>query len=736
MNIKLFSPTVLSLSILSAYAINGIAHAQTQSNDTVETLSPIVAVASYAPKTISEIPATVWYIDSEDITNAVQTGQSLSSILSSQVPSLDFGSQGRTNNGQNLRGRAMLVMIDGVSLSSARKISRQLDSIDPSNIERIEVLSGASSVYGGDATGGVINIITKKGEAGPLHGDVSVTGTSGFQSSQDRDLGTSLSLSGGKENAFGRFSIAYRQNKAAYDGNGDLIVPDITQGSLQFNKSLDLMASGTFKFSDTQTLNLLAQYYDSQQDSPYGFDFGKNLIGLRTKEVKLSDDFSSDRQARTQRYMLNADYHHADFLGHDLYAQLSYRKEKLGFIPFPAGAYISTSQQDTDVLSLKTVLHKSWDKLSVSYGVDGYIDKFTSSQTIFDPRISAATGGLVNRTLGETGRYPGTKVQSISGFAQFDYKLTQNLLLSAGYRYQHLKNSIDDFVASSQQASVLLGKAKSAGIIPGGSNSYNVNLFNVGLNYNFDARNKVWVNFSQGFEVPDPAKYYGQGLYASKPNSSGHLALLKGVDANTAKLKGIKTNSYELGWQFAQGGLDGKIAAYYSLSDGSINFDRKTLLISSIGGEKKIYGIEGKLSYWLNNQFQVGSYAHIIRTKVKSAEGKWETPEITEASPSKLGAWFRWKGENSDLAVQLNTSLSLKGANDQKINGFTTVDVGYNYHWKNSTISLGVQNLFNRQYTTTWGERAKVYYGASVPKYMVDFKGRGRTITLAFKQSF
>ncbi len=40
--------------------------------------------------------------------------------------------------------------------------SRQLDAINPFNIERIEVLSGASAVYGGDATGGVINIITKK----------------------------------------------------------------------------------------------------------------------------------------------------------------------------------------------------------------------------------------------------------------------------------------------------------------------------------------------------------------------------------------------------------------------------------------------------------------------------------------------------------------------------------------------------------------------------------------------
>ncbi|WP_275575555.1 TonB-dependent receptor plug domain-containing protein, partial [Stenotrophomonas maltophilia] len=76
------------------------------------------------------------------------------------IPGLDIGSQGRTNNGQNLRGRSVLVMIDGVSLNSSRGISRQFDSIDPFNIERIEVMSGASAVYGGGATGGIINIVT------------------------------------------------------------------------------------------------------------------------------------------------------------------------------------------------------------------------------------------------------------------------------------------------------------------------------------------------------------------------------------------------------------------------------------------------------------------------------------------------------------------------------------------------------------------------------------------------
>ncbi len=57
-------------------------------------------------------------------------------------------------------GRAMLVMIDGVSLQSSSYQS-SIDAIDPFNIER-SALSGATSIYGAGATGGVINIITQK----------------------------------------------------------------------------------------------------------------------------------------------------------------------------------------------------------------------------------------------------------------------------------------------------------------------------------------------------------------------------------------------------------------------------------------------------------------------------------------------------------------------------------------------------------------------------------------------
>ncbi|WP_163447320.1 hypothetical protein, partial [Escherichia coli] len=60
-------------------------------------------------------------------------------------------------------------------------------------------------------------------------------------------------------------------------------------------------------------------------------------------------------------------------------------------------------------------------------------------------------------------------------------------------------------------------------------------------------RQQTWFNFSQGFEIPDPGKYYGNGTYAL---NGGHYQLLKSVNVGDSKLEGIKVNAYELGWRY------------------------------------------------------------------------------------------------------------------------------------------------------------------------------------------
>ncbi len=122
----------------------GLALAQ----DTTEQ-DTMVVVGSRTPTEISQIPGAVWVIGQQELQDQIRAGADLKTALGKLVPGLDLAPQGRTNYGQNMRGRTAQVLIDGVSLNSSRGISRQFDSIDPFNIERVEVLSGASSLYGG-----------------------------------------------------------------------------------------------------------------------------------------------------------------------------------------------------------------------------------------------------------------------------------------------------------------------------------------------------------------------------------------------------------------------------------------------------------------------------------------------------------------------------------------------------------------------------------------------------------
>lgn len=98
-----------------------------------------------------------------------------------EVPGLDvvqLGGAGGTVS-TFLRGAASeqtLVLVDGVQMNDPAGLGRGADlaNMPAQNIERIEVLRGPqSTLYGADAIGGVINIITKKG-AGPFGGEVSV----------------------------------------------------------------------------------------------------------------------------------------------------------------------------------------------------------------------------------------------------------------------------------------------------------------------------------------------------------------------------------------------------------------------------------------------------------------------------------------------------------------------------------------------------------------------------------
>lgn len=709
----------LSTIALAIASVTTVFTAQAQQ---ITTQEKMVVVSNRTPKAISDIPGTVWYIDAEKIEQEYRGGKTLGDILASAIPSLDVSSGARTNFGQNLRGRAMLVIIDGVSLQSSRQISRQLDSIDPFNIDRIEVLSGATSIYGAGASGGVINIMTKKAQSEELEFESFVGGTSGLNSSEDFDYKVAQSISGGNETVQARSSVVYTETQGVFDSNDTIVTPDISQGSLQFNKTVDFLTTVGINVSETKKVNLLAQYYDSQQDSPYGlYIVGRDFVDVR-------NGFDSDREHGTERIMLSASYIDELVLGHQLIAEASYRKEDQTFTPY----YQSSGQQITDVVSLKAVLAKNFDKFNIVYGIDAYQDKLESNQALYDSTIANDSGNLINRTSAQVGRYPGVEVSSVAGFVQADYSLTDDWIVEGGVRYQYISNKIDDFVGYNQQRQIAAGNGVTADAVPGGETDYTVALFNLGTVYSLNTDSEMWANFSQGFDLADPAKYYGQGDYTLVGD---HWQLNESINVNDSKMFGIKTNSFELGYRLDKGDFNLQTAAYYSQSDKNVTYNKTTMLIETLEDKKRVYGLEALASLWVLENVQLGASGHYVVSEVKGDKG-WEDYDAGYASTSKASAWVGWY--DSDLAVKLQsqTMFDYEDASNNKLEGYTLFDLVGSYKFPVGSLGFGIQNLLDKDYTTAWGQRAQIVYSAHYDSAAYDYKGRGRTYTLNYQVKF
>ncbi|MHB2052051.1 TonB-dependent receptor [Pseudomonas sp. VEM90] len=680
-------------------------------------LKPIeVSVASRTSTAISEIPGTVWVVEQQQLREQIDSGVSLKEAIGKLVPGLDLAPEGRTNYGQNMRGRNVLVMIDGVSQNSSRGLSRQFDSISPFNVERVEVLSGASAIYGGGATGGIINIVTKKGESGPARFETQLGASSGFNNSDDLATRFAQSVSGGNERVNARLGVSGEQNEAFYDGAGDQIFIDNTQTDLQYNRTIDVLGTLGLQLNDQQSLDLLAQYYDSGNHGSTGIYFPNLNYNAPSdlEDAELRSGYSSDLEPRTRRLLLNANYHHTDVLGQDFYLQASYRKEDDNFYPFPyynratptgsRGVYFAASQQNFEVTSLKGLFAKQWDTLKLTYGVDLDRERFNAEQTTFNAQTSSESGGLELEKESKAARYPSYRVDGVSVYAQLDWHATDNLTLSGGARRQQMDVDVSDFKG-----------------VPGGSNDYQVNLFNVGAIYDFKNGHQVWSNYGEGFDLPDPAKYYG------KP----------GLSVADNPLAGIKSRQVELGWRYADLDWDAQAALYYIWSDKIINVDSQTLTIDVEDQKSRDFGFEGALTRHFQTGWEAGGTLHMTRSEEEATDGGWIKRDARYASLSKATAFVGWKADGRSARLQANHAFSLKDDADHEIDGYTTFDLLGSQDTGFGTFSAGIQNLLDKQYSTVWGQRATLFYSPTYgPAYLYDYQGRGRTYTLSWSMAY
>lgn len=157
----------VSMAVVAGGISEGQAAANPDGEDREFLFDPLVVTALRTEKKDFDTPATVNVYTQEDLraTGAVNLFDALR--LQTGIQSYSYGPGGQAYGGMHakilIRGwdRGTLVMIDGVRINLNDFYA--LDTLPIEAIERVEIVKGSSSVlYGNDASGGVINIITKK----------------------------------------------------------------------------------------------------------------------------------------------------------------------------------------------------------------------------------------------------------------------------------------------------------------------------------------------------------------------------------------------------------------------------------------------------------------------------------------------------------------------------------------------------------------------------------------------
>ena len=245
----------------------------------------IVVTATRTEKDLQKVPASVSIVEEEEIRRKGYTN--VADILQ-DIPGVEVFDQSLAGAKRiNIRGESgarVLILIDGQKITEQKSMDGAPLLIDPAIIERIEVVKGPASVlYGSEAIGGVVNIITKKGGDRLVQGSMDVT-----YNSSNNGLTESLSLYGGVNG----FHYRVTGSKSDLD---DRETPDGTiDGSDSESKS-----GSVFLGYDKDKFSVGASFeiYDSEVDSPpttmNGIPFDLNLPEWSRKKGSMFVDYKN-----------------------------------------------------------------------------------------------------------------------------------------------------------------------------------------------------------------------------------------------------------------------------------------------------------------------------------------------------------------------------------------------------------------------------------------------------------
>ena len=217
-----------------------------------DTLETVVVTGTGTKHLLKDAPVETEVISGRTLRQ--YGGQSLEDILGSLSASFafnegDMGSQMQLNG---LGNSYILVLIDGKRLTGDVGGQNDLSLIDPHNIERIEIVKGASSaLYGSDAIAGVVNIITRRHEGG-----IMLENSTRYGSYNDVRQHNSVGLAWGKLKSLTGFQLQHSDGwqNTSVENTPSSATPVTDSRSMTVNRHTSWQLSEQLTFAPSEDL--------------------------------------------------------------------------------------------------------------------------------------------------------------------------------------------------------------------------------------------------------------------------------------------------------------------------------------------------------------------------------------------------------------------------------------------------------------------------------------------------
>ncbi len=699
-----FMKRVLGTALLTMFSVS--IQAQT-TNDEENVLEEVVVQGSRVPASVADFPGSLTVINPEDIDAQRALGADIGTILAYEVPGLATASGGVSSFEMSLRGRNISVLIDGVPITAVlRPAGRDLISLDPSAVERIEVIRGASALYGNGGSGGVVNYITKN------------VNTDGTRFTTDVSAGVSLTHLGdsfrprilqiieGQHNSFDYIVTAsYEDVPSFWDADGDRIPPAQSyNGGLPDSKIQNYFIKLGNNWGDKR-LEASFLYYDQAQDTEYGSVSGSVANRTKTTAALGAIDPRSAPEG-TDNTVANIVYSDADVWGSSLRIQGYYQQTDQVFAYLANRFGGSQSYVDSEKkgarLDINTPLQLN-DNLNgyVLWGLDFTNDN--TLQPLLDGRVFV----------------PALEQDSIAEFAQLNLDLTSWLNVQAGIRNEDMDVKVQDFV------SLTTGVA-----INGGSIDYGATVYNAGTIFHLTETVDVYAAWSQGFSVSDIGVVLRQ---SSNPNVVTEVAP-----------EAVEYDNYEIGIRLNGDVVSGELVAFKSESDLGTNFVPDPNNVEALIVQRRpeeVTGVEFSVQAVLGEDWRTGGTITYLKGVVdNNQDGDFNDPfeylDNTRIPPVKVTGYLEYDiTDNWNMRAQFLYSGERDKFNDNRTTfglgapeEFLTFDLLTSFPVGPGQMSVGIANLFNEDY---YGNYALAQNNA-----LRQAKKQGTTATFSYRITY